>query len=116
MLMSRTTLRATQDIILPLSAPITGTDGSTITSIPVPKGTEVVVGIYSCNRNRDIWGKDAAEWKPERWLGHGLPESVTEAKIPGVYSNLWVAHMINSCMILTIIRRMTFLGGGRACM
>lgn len=87
-----------QDVVLPCSKPVSGVDGSVITAIPVPKGTEVVVGIYSCNRNKDIWGEDAAEWKPERWLGDGVPESVTEAKIPGVYSNL-----------------MTFLGGGRAC-
>ncbi|EIW61094.1 cytochrome P450 [Trametes versicolor FP-101664 SS1] len=85
------------DAVLPLSEPITGIDGSKINEIHVPKDTTVVVGVLSSNRNKAIWGEDALEWKPERWLDQ-LPESVTEAKIPGIYSNL-----------------MTFLGGGRAC-
>ncbi|KAI0039847.1 hypothetical protein FA95DRAFT_1503644, partial [Auriscalpium vulgare] len=44
-----------------------------------------------------IWGPDAEEWKPERWLAP-LPKTVEEARIPGIYSNT-----------------MTFLGGSRAC-
>ncbi|KAI0718780.1 cytochrome P450 [Cerioporus squamosus] len=86
-----------QDAILPLSEPVRGLDGQMMREIPIPKDTTVVVGILSSNQNKRIWGEDALEWKPERWLSP-LPENVTEAKIPGVYSNL-----------------MTFLGGGRAC-
>ncbi|KIP07530.1 hypothetical protein PHLGIDRAFT_414123 [Phlebiopsis gigantea 11061_1 CR5-6] len=89
---------AKKDSVLPFSQPVSTVDGSAITSVLVPKGTTVFVAIYSCNRNKAIWGDDATEWKPERWLGDGVPKSVTDAKIPGVYSNL-----------------MTFLGGGRAC-
>ena len=80
--------RAMSDVVLPFSQPISTVDGSTVTSIPVPKGTAVFIGIYSSNRNKAIWGEDATEWKPERWLDDGVPESVTNAKIPGVYSNL----------------------------
>ncbi|KAI0754297.1 cytochrome P450 [Daedaleopsis nitida] len=86
-----------QDVVLPLSEPITGLDGRTLHEIPVPADTTVAVGLLSSNRNTALWGPDALEWKPERWLAP-LPESVTGAKVPGVYSNL-----------------MTFLGGGRAC-
>ena len=49
----------------------------------------MIVGLLSSNRNKAIWGADAMDWKPERWLSP-LPESVTEAKIPGIYSNLCV--------------------------
>lgn len=84
-----TSCRTRKDAVLPLSEPITGVDGSKISEILVPKDTTVIVGIYSSNRNKTIWGEDALEWKPERWL-KGLPESVSEAKIPGVYSNLYV--------------------------
>ena len=73
---------------MPLSTPLTLLDGTSPTSIHVPKGTTILIGIYSCNRNKDIWGDDACEWKPERWLDGSIPESVTDAKIPGVYSNL----------------------------
>ena len=55
----------------------------------VPKDTTVYIGILSSNRNKALWGEDALEWKPDRWLSP-LPNSITEAKIPGVYSNLCV--------------------------
>ncbi|KAI0070430.1 cytochrome P450 [Panus rudis PR-1116 ss-1] len=86
-----------EDIILPFSTPVRGEDGSTMTEVLVPKGTAVIVGLWASNINPAIWGEDSEVYKPERWL-KPLPETVTEAHIPGVYSNL-----------------MTFLGGGRAC-
>ncbi|KAK7038699.1 hypothetical protein VNI00_010583 [Paramarasmius palmivorus] len=88
---------AVKDTILPLSTPVIGTDGSVITEIPVPSGTNVHISIMGSNRNEALWGPDALEWKPERWL-NPLPNVVSEAKIPGVYSHL-----------------MTFNGGGRSC-
>lgn len=80
-------LRTTKDVVMPLSTPIRGRDGTMINEIPVPKGTGVVVGILACNRSPAIWGPDAHEWKPERFL-KPLPESVGEAHVPGIYSNL----------------------------
>ncbi|PIL26726.1 cytochrome P450 [Ganoderma sinense ZZ0214-1] len=88
---------ARKDVVLPLSEPIRGLDGTLMHEIFVPKDTHVFVSISSSNKNPDIWGLDAAEWKPERWLSP-LPETVSDAKMPGVYSNL-----------------MTFWAGGRAC-
>lgn len=55
--------------------------------IPVPKGTTMILSVRACNRSEAIWGEDALEWKPERWL-LPLPESVTRARVPGIYSNL----------------------------
>lgn len=55
--------------------------------IVVPKGTRISIGIHSCNRSKAIWGEDAHEWKPERWL-NPLPDSITNARVPGVYANL----------------------------
>ncbi|KAF9002247.1 cytochrome P450 [Cyathus striatus] len=88
---------ANQDIMLPLSTPLKGVDGKDIPEIYVPKGTNVFVSILASNRNPEIWGEDVMEWKPERWLSP-LPNSVKDAHIPGIYSNM-----------------MTFIGGGRAC-
>ncbi|GJE97234.1 cytochrome P450 [Phanerochaete sordida] len=89
---------ATRDTILPLSAPLTLRDGRTTDALHVPQGTSVLVGIWSSNRNRELWGPDACEWRPERWLDGSIPAAVADARIPGVYSNL-----------------MTFIGGSRAC-
>ncbi|KAI0754112.1 cytochrome P450 [Daedaleopsis nitida] len=88
---------AYHDGVLPLSQPIRGVDGRMMHEIVVPAGTAIVVGLLAANRNKALWGEDALEWKPERWLSP-LPASVLDAKIPGVYANL-----------------MTFMGGGRAC-
>ncbi|KAG2007200.1 cytochrome p450 [Coprinopsis cinerea AmutBmut pab1-1] len=88
---------ARQDMILPVSKPIIGTDGQEMNEILVPKGTKIFISTLASNRNTDLWGPDAHEWKPERWLSP-LPEKLLKAKIPGVYSHL-----------------MTFLGGGRSC-
>ncbi|KAF7969443.1 hypothetical protein HWV62_27341 [Athelia sp. TMB] len=88
---------ARKDTVLPLSRPIIGLDGTDIHEITVPKGSQVTIAIVQVNTDPDIWGDDAQEWKPERWLAP-LPASVSTARIPGVYSNL-----------------MTFMGGSRAC-
>lgn len=58
-------------------------------SISVPKGTVVFVPIQAANINPEVWGPDAHEWRPERWL-KPLPKSVAAAKTPGVYSNMYV--------------------------
>ena len=74
---------------MPLSEPIHGLNGELIKEIPVPKDTWVIIGVRGCNRNEALWGEDASEFKPERWLSP-LPEAVTNARVPGVYSNLSV--------------------------
>ncbi|EAU83493.2 cytochrome P450 [Coprinopsis cinerea okayama7 len=91
------TRQARQDTILPLSIPFISTDGKPTHEVLVPKGTLVLVSIMAANKNPELWGPDAHEWKPERWL-NPLPETVVNAKMPGVYSHL-----------------MTFIGGGRSC-
>ena len=64
-----------------------GCDGKLIHEVFVPKDSPVMVGMQASNRNPVLWGPDADEWKPERWLSP-LPEAVIEARIPGVYANL----------------------------
>jgi len=85
------------DVVLPLMNPILDVHGKPVTELFVPKGTIVYVNIPGVNRDKDIWGSDALEWKPERWLAP-LPASVGEARIPGVYLNT-----------------LTFAGGNRSC-
>ncbi|KAF9254641.1 cytochrome P450 [Marasmius fiardii PR-910] len=92
--LTRTTLK---DAILPLSNPVTCTDGSVVNEIFMPRNTDILISIVNSNRNKAIWGEDADEWKPERWLSP-LPQVLVDAKVPGVYSHL-----------------MTFNGGGRSC-
>ncbi|KAL0957953.1 hypothetical protein HGRIS_000134 [Hohenbuehelia grisea] len=85
------------DMMLPLSKPIIDKNGNELREVFVPKDTDLIISIISSNRNKDIWGEDAEEWKPERWL-KPLPDSLINAKIPGTTSHI-----------------MTFLGGSRGC-
>ena len=101
-----------------------GRDGTLISEIPIPKDTGVFVGVMSSNTNKALWGEDAYEWRPNRWLAP-LPDAVLDAKIPGVYSNLYVWLFALELGLPRVWRRiliecgpdrMTFWGGGRACM
>ena len=60
--------------------------------IPIPRDTTIFANLRQCNIDPALWGEDADEWKPERWLAP-LPSTVADAKIPGVYSNLYVLHL-----------------------
>ena len=75
-----------KDVVLPLSAPIQDVNGRKVHEIFIPKDTNVYAQIYNLNRDPSIWGSDAAEWKPERFLAP-LPQSVADANIQGLYGN-----------------------------
>lgn len=124
-------LRARKDTTLPLAFPMHTPSGEEITSIPVPVNTGVTISILASNRNKCVWGEDADEWKPERWL---TPEGKTKAGIyegdlsseqsksgsryPGVYASMLVfpLSLSSTSLIFVGLFRMTFIGGGRACM
>lgn len=73
------------DVVVPLQRPIKGNSGKTHHSVHVPANTDVCVGIIGANKDRAIWGEDADEWKPSRWL-HEMPGAVQD--LPGIYSNM----------------------------
>jgi cytochrome P450 len=89
---------ASRDDILPLAFPITAKSGEQITSIPIKKGTLIDISPAVYNRLPDVWGEDAHEWNPERFLDpqSGFKEASSNI---GVFGNL-----------------MTFSTGTRACM
>ncbi|KAG1710800.1 hypothetical protein DVH05_013525 [Phytophthora capsici] len=45
----------------------------------IKKGTIVVVSKYAAARRRNVWGEDAAEYRPERWFDEktGEPKKIT---------------------------------------
>ena len=73
-------------MVLPLSKPIRGVDGSEIHEIPIAENSNVIIAIMASNIDPELWGDDAAEWKPTRWMSP-LPESLTNANVPSVYAN-----------------------------
>jgi len=68
-------------------------------TIKIKEGDGIFVPIVSLNRLKDVWGEDASEFKPERWLTPMPPDLKEKQKqVPGVYSDL-----------------MSFIGGPRSC-
>lgn len=53
---------ANKNTVLPLGG---GKDGRS--PLFVPKGTALIVHIYSANRRQEVFGEDAEEFRPERW-------------------------------------------------
>ncbi|OJT11870.1 Cytochrome P450 3A28 [Trametes pubescens] len=90
-----TTMRiATKDDVIPVSEPFVDRHGKLQDSIHISKGSPIIIPVLSLNRSTELWGADALEFKPERWINP--PEAISS--IPGVWG-----HMLS------------FLGGPRAC-
>ncbi|GAA6020392.1 hypothetical protein JCM10207_002092 [Rhodosporidiobolus poonsookiae] len=89
---------ATTDDVLPLSKPVqSATDPSkSISSVPIKKGQQLFLPVYAVHRNPDVYGEDADEFRPERWLETD-EEGHKKIKGTGMYGV------------------MTFLNGPRGC-
>ncbi|KAK0478581.1 cytochrome P450 [Armillaria luteobubalina] len=84
-----------QDDVLPLAEPIINSDGTACSQVPITKGQVVFASLYTYNRLPSVWGDDAGEWNPRRFLeDHGKKQESL-----GVYANL-----------------MSFSAGIRACL
>ncbi|KAJ8709485.1 hypothetical protein PYW08_009489 [Mythimna loreyi] len=44
------------------------TSDTKLRNVMIPKGSSIMVHVWSVNRNTKYWGLDAEEFKPERWL------------------------------------------------
>ncbi|KAF7333878.1 Cytochrome P450 [Mycena venus] len=75
---------AMEDDVLPLSKLYIDKDGRSHDSLPIPKGQILHVPIWAINTDKEIWGEDADQFKPERW--ENIPDSTSA--IPGVWANL----------------------------
>lgn len=78
---------AVKDVVLPLSKPIQSTTGEVITSLFLPRGTRLTAAIGVYNRDPELWGKDANEFNPERWMQEFDSEKANRISL-GVVGNL----------------------------
>ncbi|KAG0694815.1 cytochrome P450 [Suillus ampliporus] len=90
--------RTTEAASVPLQFPVRSASGEEIDAIPVAKNQRLVVSLLAANHNQAVWGEDASEWKPERWLDSTQAGVKDGVRYTGVYSSM-----------------MTFLAGNRAC-
>lgn len=75
---SETLRQAHEDIIIPLSKPITTATGELVSNIFVQKGETVSAPIRWLNRCEEHWGPDAAVFNPNRWLDDKCPRGAKE--------------------------------------
>ncbi|KAJ7459564.1 cytochrome P450 [Mycena galericulata] len=59
---------ASKDGVLPLTQPITTVTGAQMSEIPIKKGQCLYLAISAYHRLRSVWGPDASEFRPSRWL------------------------------------------------
>ncbi|KAJ6512535.1 cytochrome P450 [Mycena sanguinolenta] len=108
---------AMENDVLPLAKPYIDKTGKSHDSIPIHKGQIVHIPILAINTDEEIWGHDAAEFKPERW--EKLPPSVTS--LPGAWANLltfwagphnWIGFRFSlvgmKALLFTLIRAFEF--------
>ncbi|KAJ7447523.1 cytochrome P450 [Mycena galericulata] len=80
-----TTRMAMEDDVLPLSTPYIDKEGRAHDSLPIAKGQIMHIPILAVNTDKETWGEDALEFRPERW--EHIPEGVNA--VPGVWANLF---------------------------
>jgi len=83
---------ATQDDIIPLSEPIVLRDGTTTNEINIRKGSYIQIPIEGLNTYKEIWGHDAQEFNPDRWIKCPLP-----SRHPGLANLMTFSFGGHSC-------------------
>ncbi|KAF8142904.1 cytochrome P450 [Mycena galopus ATCC 62051] len=86
---------AVQDTVIPLTANIKTSTGEPTDQIMIHEGQVVYVAIASYQRLETLWGEDAHEFRPSRWLDG----TAYQGQALGPYANL-----------------LSFLGGPRVCL
>ncbi|KAF8518694.1 cytochrome P450, partial [Hysterangium stoloniferum] len=88
---------AGRDELIPLSRPVKTASGEEITAVPIKKGQRVLASMWGYNRIKDLWGEDAEQWNPDRFMGENL--NLRPQKGLGVYANLATfSSGVHSCI------------------
>lgn len=73
---------------------VAGKGGVTIGDRTFPEGTEVSVNAWVIHQSKEIWGPDAREFKPERWLQGDKSSALDKYYMP-VSFTFSVAHLFH---------------------
>ncbi|KAM5543943.1 hypothetical protein V8D89_002560 [Ganoderma adspersum] len=76
---------AVKDDVIPLAHTIVSTTGATISEIPIKAGQVLYASFAGYQRLPQVWGQDADEWNPDRFL---RIEMAKQPATVGVFANL----------------------------
>ena len=71
------------------------TQDTTLVGQYIPKNTTLFISSWATNANKDLWGEDAAEFNPDRWLGEG---KANKGGADSNYAFLTFLHGPRSCI------------------
>ncbi|KAJ7670074.1 cytochrome P450 [Mycena polygramma] len=86
---------ALRDDVVPLATPYTDTKGEVHQNLLIRKGENIFIPIIAINRDRNIWGPDAMEFRPDRWTegpDGGIAAPTGAHAIPGVWGHMLTFH------------------------
>ncbi|OCK76578.1 cytochrome P450 [Lepidopterella palustris CBS 459.81] len=70
-------------------------EDTTILDHPIPKGTTIIICPWAINSSKTLWGEDAKEFNPDRWMGPGRANT---GGADSNYSFLTFLHGPRSCI------------------
>ena len=70
-------------------------ENNTILGQYIPKGTAIILPPWAVNANKELWGNDASEFDPERWMRPGTAHT---GGADSNYSFLTFLHGPRSCI------------------
>ena len=71
--------------MVPLNTPVKAANGETIDHVAIAADTTIIIPIRAINRSEQIWGADAKEFKPERWLNNEAGLTAKSKEISGFH-------------------------------
>ncbi|KAI3616177.1 cytochrome p450 [Moniliophthora roreri] len=100
-IVNRFVREAGRDDVLPLQFPVTTRNGEVVDNIPVKKGQRIEIAIAPYNRFAAVWGKDAHDFRPSRFLDIDTKKQTAL----GLYNNLIVEIQT---VIVGLLERLEF--------
>jgi hypothetical protein len=78
--------------------PIRNASGTLIDKVPIRKGTVLTTSLHYTNTAKSIWGADAMEFKPERWLDDTQDVPASAQAYPGYHHTMIFSDGPRTCL------------------
>jgi cytochrome P450 len=97
---------------VPLSPRVAERDTSLL-GVPIPRGTTLLTPVEVFNRSKELWGDDAEEFNPDRWMGVGRETNGGAANAyafmsfgagPGTCIGKDYARAMMACLVAALVR------------